>query len=261
MNPALWISKTGLSAQDARLTTISNNLANVNTTAFKKDRTLFADLFYQDQRSAGSPLDQQNNTPTGTQYGTGVKIVGTQKEFSVGNIQNTGQKLDVAITGDGFFQVQLANGDIAYTRAGNFQRNQDGTLTTAQGLPLQPQIDIPANTTDIEIGKDGTVKATVAGETDPEDLGQLTLVSFMNPAGLSAMGDNLYQETAASGEPTEGTPGENGLGQLEQGALEGSNVQVVEEMVDMITVQRAYEMNAKMVSAADDILKFVTQTL
>lgn len=261
MNPALWISKTGLSAQDARLTTISNNLANVNTTAFKKDRTLFADLFYQDQRSAGSPLDQQNNTPTGTQYGTGVKIVGTQKEFSVGNIQNTGQKLDVAITGDGFFQVQLANGDIAYTRAGNFQRNQDGTLTTAQGLPLQPQIDIPANTTDIEIGKDGTVKATVAGETDPEDLGQLTLVSFMNPAGLSAMGDNLYQETAASGEPTEGTPGENGLGQLEQGALEGSNVQVVEEMVDMITVQRAYEMNAKMVSAADDMLKFVTQTL
>lgn len=261
MNPALWISKTGLSAQDARLTTISNNLANVNTTAFKKDRTLFADLFYQDQRSAGSPLDQQNTTPTGTQYGTGVKIVGTQKEFSVGNIQNTGQKLDVAITGDGFFQVQLANGDIAYTRAGNFQRNQDGTLTTAQGLPLQPQIDIPANTTDIEIGKDGTVKATVAGETDPEDLGQLTLVSFMNPAGLSAMGDNLYQETAASGEPTEGTPGENGLGQLEQGALEGSNVQVVEEMVDMITVQRAYEMNAKMVSAADDMLKFVTQTL
>ncbi|GAA0495507.1 flagellar basal-body rod protein FlgG [Tatumella terrea] len=261
MNPALWISKTGLSAQDARLTTISNNLANVNTTAFKKDRTLFADLFYQNQRSAGSPLDQQNTTPTGTQYGTGVKIVGTQKEFSVGNIQNTGQKLDVAITGDGFFQVQLANGDIGYTRAGNFQRNQDGVLTTAEGLPLQPQIEIPANTTDIQIGKDGTVRATVAGETDPQELGQLTLVNFMNPAGLEAEGDNLYQATAASGEATEGTPGEDGLGQLEQGALEGSNVQVVEEMVDMITVQRAYEMNAKMVSAADDMLKFVTQTL
>ena len=261
MNPALWISKTGLSAQDARLTSISNNLANVNTTAFKKDRTLFADLFYQNQRAPGSPLDQQDNTPIGTQYGTGVKIVGTQKEFSVGNIQNTGQKLDVAITGEGFFQVQLANGDAGYTRAGNFQRNQDGVLTTAQGLPLQPQIDIPANTTDIQIGKDGTVRATVAGQTDPEELGQLTLVNFMNPAGLSAQGDNLYQETAASGEPTEGTPGEDGLGQLEQGALEGSNVQVVEEMVDMITVQRAYEMNAKMVSAADDMLKFVTQTL
>ncbi len=261
MNPALWISKTGLSAQDARLTTISNNLANVNTTAFKKDRTLFADLFYQNQRSAGSPLDQQNTTPTGTQYGTGVKIVGTQKEFSVGNIQNTGQKLDVAITGDGFFQVQLANGDTGYTRAGNFQRNQDGVLTTAEGLPLQPQIEIPANTTDIQIGKDGTVRATVAGETDPQELGQLTLVNFMNPAGLAAQGDNLYQATAASGEATEGTPGEDGLGQLEQGALEGSNVQVVEEMVDMITVQRAYEMNAKMVSAADDMLKFVTQTL
>ena len=261
MNPALWISKTGLSAQDARLTTISNNLANVNTTAFKKDRTLFADLFYQNQRSAGSPLDQQNTTPTGTQYGTGVKIVGTQKEFSVGNIQNTGQKLDVAITGDGFFQVQLANGDIGYTRAGNFQRNQDGVLTTAEGLPLQPQIEIPANTTDIQIGKDGTVRATVAGETDPQELGQLTLVNFMNPAGLEAEGDNLYQATAASGEATEGTPGEDGLGQLEQGALEGSNVQVVEEMVDMITVQRAYEMNAKMVSAADDMLNFVTQTL
>ena len=261
MNPALWISKTGLSAQDARLTSISNNLANVNTTAFKKDRTLFADLFYQNQRAAGSPQDQQDNTPIGTQYGTGVKIVGTQKEFSVGNIQNTGQKLDVAITGEGFFQVQLANGDTGYTRAGNFQRNQDGVLTTAQGLPLQPQIEIPANTTDIQIGKDGTVRATVAGQTDPEELGQLTLVNFMNPAGLSAQGDNLYQETAASGEPTEGTPGEDGLGQLEQGALEGSNVQVVEEMVDMITVQRAYEMNAKMVSAADDMLKFVTQTL
>ena len=261
MNPALWISKTGLSAQDARLTTISNNLANVNTTAFKKDRTLFADLFYQNQRSAGSPLDQQNTTPTGTQYGTGVKIVGTQKEFSVGNIQNTGQKLDVAITGDGFFQVQLANGDIGYTRAGNFQRNQDGVLTTAEGLPLQPQIEIPANTTDIQIGKDSTVRATVAGETDPQELGQLTLVNFMNPAGLEAEGDNLYQATAACGEATGGTPREDGLGQLKQGALEGSNVQVVEEMVDMITVQRAYEMNAKMVSAADDMLKFVTQTL
>lgn len=261
MNPALWISKTGLAAQDAKMTVISNNLANVNTTGFKRDRAMFSDLFYQNQRAPGAPLDQNNTSPTGIQYGTGVKVLGTQKEFTVGNIQNTGQSFDVAITGQGFFQVQTADGDIAYTRAGNFQKSPDGVLTNAQGMPLVPQIELPDNVKDLQVGKDGTIKATVAGETDPVELGQLTLVNFVNPAGLEAMGDNLYRETAASGEPVEGVPGEDALGQLEQGALEGSNVQVVEEMVDMITVQRAYEMNAKMVSAADDMLKFVTQSM
>lgn len=261
MNPALWISKTGLAAQDARMTTISNNLANVNTPGFKRERAMFADLFYQNQRTPGGQLDQNNIAPTGIQFGTGVKIVGTQKEFTVGSIQNTGQKLDVAISGQGFFQVETANGDIAYTRAGNLQKTPDGILTNAQGLPLIPQIEVPENASDIQIAKDGTITATVAGEDEPVELGQLTLVNFVNPAGLEAIGGNLYRETAASGEAVEGVPGEDALGLLEQGSLEGSNVQVVEEMVDMITVQRAYEMNAKMVSAADDMLKFVAQSM
>ncbi|WP_227317947.1 flagellar basal-body rod protein FlgG [Cedecea davisae] len=261
MNPALWVSKTGLAAQDAKMGAISNNLANVNTSGFKRDRVMFSDLFYQNQRTPGGQLDQNNTAPTGIQFGSGVKIVGTQKEFSTGNIQNTGQDLDVAITGQGFFQVETPDGEIAYTRAGNLQRNQEGVITNAAGLPLVPQIELPANTKEIQIAKDGTVMAQVGGETDPVELGQITLVNFVNPAGLEAVGGNLYRETAASGEAVEGVPGEEAFGQLEQGSLEGSNVQVVEEMVDMITVQRAYEMNAKMVSAADDMLKFVTQSM
>lgn len=261
MNPALWISKTGLAAQDAKMGAIFNNLANVNTSGFKRDRVMFSDLFYQNQRTPGGQLDQNNTAPTGIQFGSGVKIVGTQKEFSTGNIQNTGQDLDVAITGQGFFQVETPDGEIAYTRAGNLQRNQEGVITNAAGLPLVPQIELPANTKELQIAKDGTVMAQVGGETDPVELGQITLVNFVNPAGLEAVGGNLYRETAASGEAVEGIPGEEAFGQLEQGSLEGSNVQVVEEMVDMITVQRAYEMNAKMVSAADDMLKFVTQTM
>ncbi|AIR04337.1 MULTISPECIES: flagellar basal-body rod protein FlgG [Cedecea] len=261
MNPALWISKTGLAAQDAKMGAISNNLANVNTSGFKRDRVMFSDLFYQNQRAPGGQLDQNNTAPTGIQFGSGVKIVGTQKEFSTGSIQNTGQDLDVAITGQGFFQVETPDGEIAYTRAGNLQRNQEGVITNAAGLPLVPQIELPANTKELQIAKDGTVMALVGGETDPVELGQITLVNFVNPAGLEAVGGNLYRETTASGEAVEGIPGEEAFGQLEQGSLEGSNVQVVEEMVDMITVQRAYEMNAKMVSAADDMLKFVTQTM
>lgn len=261
MNPALWISKTGLAAQDAKMSAISNNLANVNTTGFKRDRVMFDDLFYQTQRAPGAQLDQNNVAPTGIQSGTGVKIVGTQKEFSVGSMQITKQQMDVAITGQGFFQVETPDGDIAYTRAGNLQVNADGVVTNAAGLPLVPAIELPANTKELSIAKDGTVSATVGGEADPVELGQITLVNFVNPAGLEAVGGNLYRETAASGEAVEGVPGEDALGQLEQGTLEGSNVQVVEEMVDMITVQRAYEMNAKMVSAADDMLKFVTQSL
>lgn len=261
MNPALWISKTGLAAQDAKMNAISNNLANVNTTGFKRDRVVFEDLFYQTARAPGTQLDQTNMAPTGVQYGSGVNIIGTQKQFTVGSMQTTGQSLDVAITGQGFFQVETPDGDIAYTRAGNLQVNADGTIVTAQGLPLLPQIELPPNTSSVTIGTDGTVSAIVGGETDPAELGQITLVNFVNPAGLNALGGNLYKETAASGEAVEGVPGEEAFGQLKQGTLEGSNVQVVEEMVDMITVQRAYEMNAKMVSAADDMLKFITQSM
>lgn len=261
MNPALWISKTGLAAQDAKMNAVSNNLANVNTTGFKRDRVVFEDLFYQNVRAPGVQANENNTAPGGLQFGSGVKVVGTQKAFTMGSMQITNQKMDVAITGQGFFQVEMPDGTVGYTRAGNLQVNSEGVVTTAQGLPLLPQLELPANTKEIAIAKDGMVSALVGADPDPVELGQITLVNFVNPAGLSAQGGNLYRETAASGAPVEGVPGEEAFGQLEQGTLEGSNVQVVEEMVDMITVQRAWEMNAKMVSAADDMLKFVTQTL
>lgn len=261
MNPALWVSKTGLAAQDAKMNAISNNLANVNTDGFKRDRVVFEDLFYQNQRTPGAPLDQNNATPNGIQFGSGVKVVGTQKQFTVGNIKVTKGDLDVAIAGQGFFQVETSDGGLAYTRAGNLSINADGVLTNAQGLPLIPQIELPAGAKDLAIGKDGTVTARLGGDAESAELGQITLVNFVNPVGLEAVGGNMYKETVASGAAVEGVAGEEAFGQLEHGSLEGSNVQVVEEMVDMITVQRAYEMNAKMVSAADDMLKFVTQKL
>lgn len=261
MNPALWVSKTGLAAQDAKMNAISNNLANVNTDGFKRDRVVFEDLFYQNQRAPGTPLDQNNTTPNGIQFGSGVKVVGTQKQFTVGNIKVTKGEFDVAITGQGFFQIETTDGGLAYTRAGNLSINADGVLTNAQGMAIIPQIELPPGAQDLAIGKDGTVTARVGDDAEPAELGQITLVNFVNPAGLEAVGGNMYKETIASGAAVEGVPGEEAFGQLEHGSLEGSNVQVVEEMVDMITVQRAYEMNAKMVSAADDMLKFVTQKL
>ena len=207
-------------------------------------------------------LDQNNIMPTGMQFGSGVRIVGTQKTFTEGNVETTDNAMNVAIMGQGFWQVQKANGDIAYTRDGNMQINADGALTNAQGLPLQPEIDVPAGATNVAFGEDGTVTAILPGDSDPTELGQLTLVYFANPAGLSAEGDNLYLETAASGQPTEGIP-EDGLGTLQDSALEGSNVDIVNEMVAMINVQRAYEMNAKMVSAAatQTPQQFISQTL
>lgn len=261
MDAALWISKTGLSAEDAEMSAIANNIANVNTTGFKRDRVMFQDLFYQTQEAPGAMLDQNNMMPTGMQFGSGVRIVGTQKTFTEGNVETTENPLNVAIMGQGFLQVQKSDGDIAYTRDGNLQVNADGVLCSSQGLPLQPEIDIPSGATGIVIGPDGTVSATLAGDDTASELGQLTLVNFTNPAGLSAEGDNLYVETTASGQPTEGTPGEDGLGTLQANSLESSNVDIVNEMVAMITVQRAYEMNAKMVSAADDMLQFISQTL
>jgi flagellar basal-body rod protein FlgG len=260
MNPALWVSKTGLSAEDAKMSAIANNIANVNTNGFKRDRVVFEDLFYQTHRAPGTMMDQNNIAPSGIQFGSGVKIIGTQKLFTEGNVQTTEQKLDLAIMGQGFFQVQMVNGDTAYTRDGQLQVNSDGQLTNAQGLPLIPDVTIPDGITNITIAEDGTISAT-DGSDDISELGQITLVNFVNPAGLQAEGGNLYLETAASGQAIEGVPGEEALGTLKQGALEGSNVDVVNEMVDMITVQRAYEMNAKMVSAADEMLQFISQTL
>ncbi|GGC74623.1 flagellar basal-body rod protein FlgG [Undibacterium terreum] len=259
MNPAMWISKTGVQAQDAKLQAIANNLANVNTVGFKRDRVVFEDLFYQVDQQPGAQRADNTLAPSGVQLGNGTHMVGTQKVFTTGSLQTTSQPLDVAITGNGFLQVRRPNGDPAYTRAGQLQPDQNGRLTNAQGLPVVPEITLPPNTTGITIGENGVVSVTTGSSAVPTEVGQLTLTSFVNPAGLLALGENLFQETAASGTPTDGKPGEGSLGKLKQGALEGSNVQVVEEMVDMIAAQRTYEMNTKVLSAADNMLQYLSQ--
>ncbi|PSV30755.1 MULTISPECIES: flagellar basal-body rod protein FlgG [unclassified Photobacterium] len=261
MHSALWVSKTGMAAQDTKMTAISNNLANVNTVGFKRDRVVFEDLFYSIQRQPGAQVDQLNQLPSGVQLGSGVRVVGTQKVFTQGNSQNTQQQLDLAVMGSGFFQIENSDGEVMFSRNGQFHVNSEGLMVNGQGLPLQPQIQIPEEANTISIGVDGLVTATLAGDPEPQELGQITLAKFINPAGLEAVGGNLYKETQASGQPQEMIAGTDGAGSLKQGALEGSNVQVVEEMVDMITTQRAYEMNAKVVSAADDMLKFVAQAV
>ncbi|TKB54583.1 flagellar basal-body rod protein FlgG [Ferrimonas aestuarii] len=261
MSSALWISKTGLAAQDTKMTTIANNLANVNTTGFKKDRVAFNDLFYQVERQPGGQIDQLNDLPSGLQLGTGVRVAGTQKVFTTGAMNTTGQQLDIAIEGQGFFQVEMPTGELAYSRDGQFYRNADGAMVTAGGLPLTPQITIPEEAVTVTIGTDGMVSAQMAGQTDAEELGQITLVNFINPAGLEAMGDNLFSETGASGVAIEGVAGEQGMGLLRQGSLEGANVNVVEEMVEMISTQRAYEMNAKVLTASDEMMQFLNQTV
>jgi flagellar basal-body rod protein FlgG len=259
MNPAMWISKTGVQAQDAKLQAIANNLANVNTVGFKRDRVVFEDLFYQIDQQPGTQRADNTLAPSGVQLGNGTHLVGTQKVFTNGSVQTTSQPLDVAISGNGFLQVRRPNGDAAYTRAGQLQIDANGTLVNAQGLPLVPQITVPNNATALTIGDNGMVSATIAGNTAATELGQLTLSTFVNPTGLLALGENLFQETASSGAPAEGRPGDAAFGKLKQGALEGSNVQVVEEMVDMIAAQRTYEMNTKVLSAADNMLQYLAQ--
>ncbi len=261
MNSALWVSKTGLAAQDLRMTTISNNLANVSTVGFKKDRAVFEDLFYQVQRQPGTQADELNQVPSGIQVGTGVRINGTQKEFTEGSFETTSNQLDVAIAGQGFFQIESPDGEVLYTRNGQLQLNSESLIVNGNGLPLLQNIAVPENTTKIAIGTDGTVTAVVAGDAAPVELGQILTVNFVNPAGLEALGGNLYRATAASGEAIEGVPGEDALGELQQFTVEGSNVSVVDEMVSMIAVQRAYEMNAKVVSAADEMLRFINQNI
>ncbi|XOZ34389.1 flagellar basal-body rod protein FlgG [Halomonadaceae bacterium KBTZ08] len=261
MHPALWVSKTGLAAQDKQLSTISNNLANVNTNGFKRDRANFQDLLYQTERQPGGLSSQNRELPSGLQLGTGVRVVATTKEHTQGDMKVTEQSLDMAIDGKGFFQVQTPEGDVAYTRNGEFQLNSEGTIVTPNGNPLQPNINVPENATQITVGRDGTVSAKIANEPDPQQLGQIDLATFVNPQGLEAVGSNLYRETAASGDPLIGEAGIDGTGTIEQGMLEGSNVEVVEEMVNMITTQRAYEMNSKVVSSSDQMLQFITQNL
>ena len=261
MNPSLWVSKTGLAAQERQMAIISNNLANVNTVGFKRDRATFEDLFYHIQRQPGALNDQDNVVPSGLQMGTGVKMTGTQKVFTPGNYDTTNQALDMAIIGNGFFQLLQPDGTPVYSRNGQFQINADGEMVNGNGIPLEPGITIPADATSITISDDGIVMVKQPGIIEPVEIGQITLVNFVNPAGLQAMGGNLFQQTVASGDPIEAQPGVEGLGYLKQFTLETSNVSSVEELVNMISVQRAYEMNSKVIAAADQMMQFVNQTL
>lgn len=258
---AMHIARTGLDAQDMRMRVISNNLANVNTTGFKKDRASFATLAYQTVTAAGAQSTAESKYATGLNLGTGVKIQGTARIDTAGSMQTTGNSLDLALDGDGYFQVQMPGGTLGYTRAGNFSRSAEGLLVTSDGYQVQPGITVPQGATSITIGTDGTVSATLAGQTDPQSLGQIQVATFPNGAGLQSKGDNYLVETAASGAANVGVAGQDGRGNVRQGELEASNVNTVEELVDMIECQRAYEVNSKMISASDDMLKYVNQNI
>jgi flagellar basal-body rod protein FlgG len=258
---ALWVAKTGLDAQQTRMAVISNNLANVNTTGFKASRAIFEDLMYQNVRQVGAQSTQNTQLPTGLQLGTGVRTVGTEKIHTQGNVQQTGNALDVAINGRGFLQILTPNGDINYTRDGSLKLDSTGQLVTSGGLTVEPAITVPQNAESVTIGIDGTVSVLQPGNATPVQLGQIQTANFINPAGLEAVGENLYRESAASGAPILGTPGQAEYGPMIQGSLETSNVNVVEELVNMIETQRAYEMNSKAISTTDQMLSFVTQQL
>jgi flagellar basal-body rod protein FlgG len=261
MDPALWAAKTGLEAQQTRMAVTANNLANVNTTGFKRGRVAFEDLLYQNVRQVGADAAQDTQLPSGLMLGTGVRVVATEKTYTQGNLQVTSNALDVAINGRGFFQVTLPDGTNAYTRDGSFKVNAQGELVTSGGYRLQPAVSIPDGAQSVSIGTDGAVTVQLAGQAAPSQVGSLQIVDVINPAGLQARGENLALESAASGPPQAGTPGLNGLGALQQGALEASNVNVVEELVAMIETQRAYEMNSKAISTADKMLETLTARL
>ncbi len=261
MNKSMWIAKTGLDAQQTRMSVISNNLANVNTTGFKRGRAVFEDLLYQNVRQSGAQSSEDTQLPSGLMIGTGVRTVATQKLFNQGNLVQTGNSLDLAIEGRGFFEILRPDGSLAYTRDGSFQLDRDGQMVTAGGYVLQPGINIPPNVKSITIGEDGTVSVLEAGANAPTQIGTLQTVDFINPAGLEPIGQNLFVETASSGDPQNGSPGLDGLGRLVQGALETSNVNTVEELVNMIETQRAYEMNSKAIATADQMLQFVNNNL
>jgi flagellar basal-body rod protein FlgG len=256
---SLWISKTGLDAQQTQMDVIANNLANVSTNGFKRTRAVFEDLLYQNIRQPGAQSSQQTQLPSGLQLGTGVRSVATERNFSQGNLQETGNSKDVAIQGEGFFQVLLPDGATAYTRDGSFQVDSQGQLVTASGFAIQPAISIPADATSITVGRDGTVSITQAGDATVTEVGALQLATFINPAGLMAKGENLFVETSASGNANTNTPGTNGSGTLAQGFVETSNVNVVEELVNMIQTQRAYEINSKSITTSDQMLQKLAQ--
>ncbi|HKZ11628.1 MAG TPA: flagellar basal-body rod protein FlgG [Rhodanobacteraceae bacterium] len=259
MIKSLWTAKTGLEAQQTKMDVIANNLANVSTNGFKKSRAVFQDLLYQNMRQAGGRNDMQNVLPAGLQIGSGVRPVATERIQTQGSLEQTGNSKDIAIDGKGFFQVLMPDGNNAYTRDGSFQVNESGQLVTADGYPIQPAVLIPQDALSITIGKDGVVTVTQPGNNQSTQVGQLSLSTFVNPAGLQSIGDNLYLETSASGMRNESTPGLNGAGRLDQGYVETSNVNVVEEMVSMIQTQRAYEINSKAVQTSDEMLAKLSQ--
>ncbi len=261
MNQALWVAKTGLDAQQTRMAVVSNNLANVNTTGYKQGRAVFEDLLYQNVRQSGGQTSQDTMLPSGMNLGTGVRVVATEKLFTQGSLLQTDNAMDVAINGRGFFQIQTPNGDIAYTRDGAFQVDDQGQLVTSSGYIVDPGISIPDGAQTITIGNDGIVTVKLAGQSATTQVGTLQIADFINPVGLQPVGENLYIETAASGSPQPGTPGQDGLGTLAQGALESSNVNVVSELVNMIETQRAYEMNSKAISTNDRMMQYINQNL
>ena len=261
MSSALWIAKTGLEAQQTRMATISNNLANASTTGFKRDRAVFADLIYQNVVQVGAQSSEDTINPSGLNIGTGVRTVATEKLFTQGNILQTGNSLDVAIQGRGFLQILMPDGATAYTRDGSLQKGPSGELVTATGYILEPSINIPDDVLSISISSDGVVSVVTQGDSAPAQIGTIQLADFISPTGLQAIGNNLYLESAASGSPQTGTPGLTGLGTLIQSSLEGSNVNTVEELVNMIEAQRAYEMNSKAISTADQMLQYATNNM
>lgn len=256
---SLWIAKTGLEAQQTNIDVISNNLANVSTNAFKRQRAVFEDLLYQIIRQPGAQSSQQTQVPTGLQIGTGVHPVATTRILTQGNLQQTSNNLDIAIEGNGFFQILLPDGTTAYTRDGSFQQDNQGQVVTAGGNPLQPALTIPANSMSVSVGADGTVSALISGSTTPVTLGNIQLANFINPAGLQARGENLFVETASSGPPAVDNPNSNGLGKLNQGFVETSNVNITEELVNLITAQRAFEINSRAIQSSDQMLQRLTQ--
>ena len=259
MMNSLWIAKTGMTAQQTQLDVISHNLANVSTTGFKRNNAVFEDLIYQNLRQVGANTTEQNQLPTGLHLGLGVRTVATSRNFTQGSLQETKNSLDVAINGNDFFEVTMSDGTIGYTRDGSFQVDAQGRVVTSSGLPVANGITVPQGATSISISADGVVSAIVAGNTQPQQLGSLAMSSFINPAGLEPVGQNLFKESAASGQPQQGTPGTNGLGFIKQGFLESSNINVVEELVNMIQTQRAYEMNSKAIQTSDQMLAKLSQ--
>ena len=261
MSNAMHVAKTGLNAQNRRMQVISNNLANVNTTGFKRDRANFETLLYQVLKTSGAQTSGETKNVSGFNVGTGVKIINSDKLFTQGNIVTTDNALDLAIDGSGFFQILNPDGRLSYTRAGVFGKNAEGLLTTPSGFVLQPEIEIPEGVTSINVSADGIVSVQVPGEVEAEEVGQLQLADFANPTGLQPIGQNLLLESPASGPPIVENPFTNGFGKLVQGALESSNVNVVQELVDMIETQRAYEVNSKAITSVDEMLRFVSNNL